>query len=390
MSNTEPSNSEVLGKIISEMFKPHVSKELAIELASRLYGFEVTEIKPLNSFSDQNFLIKVSKHHQNPHIEEISDEGYVLKIINTYKSKMENHFESVHAGIIHLFKKGLRVPLPIKNLEGKTWTLERVPLQEKEERKANKDMKCGIHLLTYIPGVPMATFKNTADNFFEWGKLLAEFHSALEDLDCPSLKTKDIFSNVKFFSNVGAFLESQEDQELKTLVHNVLERYPSELLVHLNNVPQGYLHGDFNDHNVLAQLKHSAAAAEYRADGILDFDDLHYGALVWDLGLMLGHVPMVDKDIDDLEAAGHAVAGYRSVRHLNELEMSLVKICMECRLSMMTFVSIATKDDPNNSYIQLLAATEPKRNMLKRLAKINVDELLDIWNRTFRKHNIIA
>lgn len=43
-------------------------------------------------FNKLTIYLKVSKDHQNPHIEEISDQGYTLKIINTFKSNIENHF----------------------------------------------------------------------------------------------------------------------------------------------------------------------------------------------------------------------------------------------------------------------------------------------------------
>lgn len=34
----------------------------------------------------------------------------------------------MHAAMIHLHNKGVQVPVPVRNVEGKTWKLEKVPV----------------------------------------------------------------------------------------------------------------------------------------------------------------------------------------------------------------------------------------------------------------------
>lgn len=85
------------------------------------------------------------------------------------------------------------------------------------------------------------------------------------------------------------------------------------------------MHGDFNDHNILGQAS-ELNETDYRVEGILDFDDMHHGPYASDLGMMLGHVLVVQKTIDPLEAVGRAVAGYRSIRNLSEKELSFLKV----------------------------------------------------------------
>ncbi|KAG8181423.1 hypothetical protein JTE90_018890 [Oedothorax gibbosus] len=354
------------------MAKPNVSAELAKELVKRIYGLQVTEIKSLNSFNDKNFHIKVSKDHQNPYIDEVSDDGYTLKVMNTLKSNLKGHFDAIHGAMLRLHEKGLRVPQPIKNLEGETWKLETLPLQETGGNVA-KPLKCGIHLLTYIPGTPINTVETDEKIFFQWGELLAKFHTSVEDFDCPALKKQHTFLNAKHFRESVNWLVGGLPEDAKPHVENVLNRFPSEYKKHISDLPKGFLHGDFNDNNILVRTTEETGS--YCVDGILDFDDMHYGAYAWDLGMLLGHALLLKKT---LEAVGHAVAGYQSIRRLSKPELLLLKMAMECRLSMMCVVSAIVDRDPSNSYIMEAAKWQPKIEMLKLLSNVDNESLLNI------------
>ncbi|CAL1261952.1 unnamed protein product [Larinioides sclopetarius] len=134
---------------LDNILKPNLTEETSIEMIRRMYGLEVTSIKPMGSFNDQNFYIQVSKQHQNPYVSEISEDGYIFKIINATKSSITGHFDSMPAAMNHLYKKGLRVSIPVRNIDGTTWKLENIPVLNKD-KGPNAREKCGIHLLTFI------------------------------------------------------------------------------------------------------------------------------------------------------------------------------------------------------------------------------------------------
>ncbi|KAG8189965.1 hypothetical protein JTE90_009104 [Oedothorax gibbosus] len=375
------SPEECMKQAQAMMAKPNVTVDLAIELVKTIYGLQVTEIKSLNSFSDKNFHIKVSADHTNPNIDQISDDGYTLKIMNTLKSNLKGHFDAIHETMIRLHGKGLRVPQPIRNLDGTTWKLETLPLQESEGEVA-KTLKCGIHLLTYIPGEPIANNENNEKMLFQWGELLAKFHISLKDFDCPELMEQWTFVNAKNFRLAKGILDSMPEgsmaPEAKLLVEDVLDRFSSEYEKHISDLPQGFLHGDFNDHNIL--FRTTETTGSYCVDGILDFDEMHHGSYAWDLGILLGHALLVKKTIDPLEAVRHAVAGYQSVRKLSEKELLFLKIAMECRVALMCFISTAVDKDPSNSYILMIAHLQPKIDILKLLSNVDNKSLLKIYD----------
>ncbi|PRD30904.1 UNVERIFIED_CONTAM: hypothetical protein NCL1_25009 [Trichonephila clavipes] len=76
---------------LDKLSKPCLTETMAVNLVRTIYDLEVVDIKSMISFNDQNFRIQVSKKHQNPHISNISEDGYTLKIINTFKSSLEGH-----------------------------------------------------------------------------------------------------------------------------------------------------------------------------------------------------------------------------------------------------------------------------------------------------------
>ncbi|KAG8189964.1 hypothetical protein JTE90_009103 [Oedothorax gibbosus] len=372
------SAEECIKQAQAMMAKPNVTVDSATELVKKIYGLQVTEIKSLNSFSDKNFHIKVSKDHQNPNIDKISDDGYTLKVMNTLKSNLKGHFDAIHGTMIRLHEKGLRVPQPIRNLEGTTWKLETLPLLETAGEVA-KTLKCGIHLLTYIPGEPITNNESNEKIFFQWGELLAKFHISLKDFDCPELLKQWTFNNAKNFHLAKGILDPEGSMapEAKLFVDDVFGRFLPEYEKHISDLPQGFLHGDFNDHNILFRTTETGS---YCVDGILDFDDMHHGSYAWDLGTMLGHVLLVKKTLDPLEAVGHAVAGYQSVRKMSEKELLFLKLAMECRVALMCFVSIVVDKDPSNSYIKKMAPLQPKIDMLKLLSNADDKSLLKIYD----------
>lgn len=90
----------------------------------------------------------------------------------------------------------------------------------------------------------------------------------------------------------------------------------------------GFIHGDFNENNILCQIseKSTTNEKEYIVNGVLDFEDIHYGTYAWDIGVMLAYTLLDCNSMDPLVGAGHALAGYLKYRSLDQLELSSLKV----------------------------------------------------------------
>ncbi|KFM69321.1 Aminoglycoside phosphotransferase domain-containing protein 1, partial [Stegodyphus mimosarum] len=363
------------------MRKPNVSENLAIELAFRIYGLKVNTIKKMVSYDDQNFHIFVSNEHYNPYIESTAEDGYTLKITNTTRSAEPDHFDIMHSTMNHLNLKGLRVPVPIKNLEGNTWKMEVVPLLNEDESNSSDKRECGIHLLTFISGVPISTVTYTSDLLFQWGALLARYHDAIQDFRCEALYKKKVFWNLEHVPEIENFMDGLDEQK-KNLVLSVLKKYPEEITKNIGNAPKCFIHGDFNENNILVQIikNESSDCTSYSVDGILDFEDVHYSTYAWDIGVMLAYAMLDCKIVDPLEGAGHALAGYLSIRSLSGLELSLLRMCIACRLCQsLVLGAYSYKQDPRNSYI--IISAKSGWNRLEQICNISNEDLLNLWKK---------
>lgn len=88
----------------------------------------------------------------------------------------------------------------------------------------------------------------------------------------------------------------------------------------------GYIHGDFNENNILVRENKDENGKALSVEGILDYEDVHYGTYAWDIGLMLAYTLLDCTTMDPLDGAGHTLAGYLSLRSLSFLEMSVLKV----------------------------------------------------------------
>ncbi|GBO44393.1 hypothetical protein AVEN_183747-1 [Araneus ventricosus] len=102
----------------------------------------------------------------------------------------------------------------------------------------NAREKCGIHLLTYITGTPIAAIQTTPDILFKWGFLLAQFHNATEDLVNPGLKEKDIFYTLEHVTDVKVYMKVIQDDRIHIL-QNIMDRYPSEITKNIHKLSRG-------------------------------------------------------------------------------------------------------------------------------------------------------
>jgi len=58
---------------------------------------------------------------------------------------------------------------------------------------------------------------------------------------------------------------------------------------------------------------------------VLDFGDTHHSCYLFELAICLCYMMLLAADTDPLDAGGHVIAGYSTVRRLPDAELSLLK-----------------------------------------------------------------
>ena len=128
------------------VIKPVVSATKAEDLLKKLYGMNMISVKELNSYDDRNFFFKVSTNHENPHIDDICADGYILKVTNSVDSKDAEFTDAQNEMILHMADKGLDVPVPVPNVNNKLRFIEGL------ETAGGDVAGHMVRLLKFIPG----------------------------------------------------------------------------------------------------------------------------------------------------------------------------------------------------------------------------------------------
>lgn len=71
-----------------QQITPLIDEETAKKLVESRYDLHIKNITELNAYDDKNYHIKCKDQvSENPYVEEIHKDGYVLKVVNSLDSK---------------------------------------------------------------------------------------------------------------------------------------------------------------------------------------------------------------------------------------------------------------------------------------------------------------
>ncbi len=253
-----------------ELTRPDVTPAEAEAMAAKLFGI-VGTARELGSHQDRNFRIDTNGSS--------GATSYLLKVDNSAFSAQE--LEAQDAAMTHLSARGLRVPAPIRGLDGRTrqtWPTDRASLS--------------VRLLTFLAGTPLTdqrTFGPTTISAL--GALCGSVVRGLADFDCEGLDRSlqwDLRSGGRVVDRLIGYVSSAERQGIVTAATaSALERL-APVTGELRVQP---IHGDITDDNVLGDETGGAPVPT----AVIDFGDLGFGWLVAEIAVtvssILHHVP---------------------------------------------------------------------------------------------------
>ncbi|CAL8106834.1 unnamed protein product [Orchesella dallaii] len=341
-----------------QSIKPNVSSSTAQKLIEEYYGLEVESIKELNSYDDNNFYVKAK-----------SSDGetvkYTFKVLNSMDSKKTGHIEAEHTAMFLLHGKGIRCPIPKKNVKGETFALVNIK-NEATDVDNNESLLSEsshiIRLLTFVEGQIMYEAHPTPKLLAKAGKYIAEIEALLKEVACAAL---DNHSSVWMLSHVLELEKFiyviKEEPERHSLVSSVLSAYKNRVVPIIPQLEQGVLHGDYNEQNIIIQPS-ATEPDEYDVHGLIDFGDLQAGAYVFELGITICYMMLeCVKDgvsIDPFFGAQNVLKGYSQVRKIPDNELEVLRILVASRLCQSLVMGAYTYSlDPGNEYLLTTAKT---------------------------------
>ncbi|KAJ8317419.1 hypothetical protein KUTeg_005323 [Tegillarca granosa] len=373
--SNETTNDEKNGVKLQEpgeIIKPLIPDGTVPELVRRLYGLTVEEWKELDSYDDKNYHILVDMETNNPHINEVWEHGYVLKILNTMDSKRPIIVEAQLAIQKHLRDRGICTQNPVLNIKGNVMSLERIYANGngEEERYGDYIAKSCTQCHMY------------PQTFYNIGKFVGQMHQALKGFHHPFYDTFTTLWSLSQIPKLSEFTFVVKNKEDYRVVTEIIKSFKNEVIPQFDKLQKGIIHGDINEQNLLVyEVEGQTIPKEERVSdisGILDFSDVTDSYIVFDLAICICYMSIECKLIDVLDVGGHVLAGYFSCAELNSADKDVLHTCVAARLTQSLVMGLYSNFmDPSNTYV--LTTGKSGWPVLHKYWNVKKEELYKRW-----------
>ncbi|CAG9864293.1 unnamed protein product [Phyllotreta striolata] len=324
-----------------------LSLEKIADIARNSFDVEAIDIEELNGYDDKNFRIVDNKR---------SGRKLVLKIINSIDSRKPELFEAQTLLLLHLGKHGVNCPKPVLTQSGELFV--------KHKLESGEHI---VRLFDYIDGAVLHKTSYSGDLFYQIGRAVAEMNEVMKDFKHEAYSNHKTIWMLESLPQLHRFFHAVKAENRRNLVKTIVDIFIANVLPLSEMLPRGLIHGDVNEQNLLVENGDLKA--------ILDYGDCHVGCYLYELAITMTYMMVLDKNI---EAGSHVLAGYSSVRKLNKVEYSLLKVCVCARLCQsLVLGAYKALKDPENTYVLTTAAYG--WTLLEKLWKTPSEELLDVW-----------
>lgn len=347
-----------------QTIRPKADKKTASDLVTRLYGFRVKNVTELNAYDDKNFHVTCDERDfDNPWINEVSGDGYVLKIMNSLDSKKTDFVDGQNELLIFLNENEINSPSPVRNLQNRFYSLEKI---------GDGSEKHVVRLLTYRPGKILNSIDISVDLLLDVGRFTANLDQTLKRFHHPAYDEYKTLWMLSSVPRLRDFVYAVENAERRFIVENVIARFEGEVIENMDNLETGMIHGDLNEQNIIVDDKGKKVSA------VLDLGDSQKSCLIFELAIALCYMIIKAKSIEN---GKHLLRGYEGVRKLPNFEKKILKTCVCARLCQSLVMSAYSHlNDPQNEYI--LSTQKNGWIILEELWPLGDDEILQIWELT--------
>ncbi|MEM7582182.1 MAG: aminotransferase class III-fold pyridoxal phosphate-dependent enzyme [Acidobacteriota bacterium] len=323
---------------------PDLTTQQALELASRHYGFS-GEISPLPGERSQNFLIR-----------DADNELRVLKIANA--EEPSGILEAQIRALEHLAGR-----LPDGTVQQPCATEKGAAMMEIEGAGGSRHL---AHLVTYLEGQPLAEIEHRSPDLLRSvGHLIASVDGALDAFDHPAAR-RDLVWDLRQATHQRSQVDQIPTLRRRALAARYLDDFERQVIPRLDDLPEGVIHNDGNDHNVMVR----DAAGQPRATALIDFGDLVHSKRVFGLAISAAYAALGSRD--PLEAIAAVVAGYDAARPLEEAELDVLFASIRARLAVSVTISARRKlERPEDAYVAV--SERPAWDAMDRLAGVDSD-----------------
>ena len=298
------------------------------------YGIEAADLKPLNSFQDQNFRVA-----------DPAGRRFVLKIANAHETFETLDLQNQAMRHIVVRDAGFFMLYVVPALDGAWITTA--------ERAGERHF---VRLLTYLPGQTLVEVKATPPTLLDdIGDTVGHLSAHLADFTHPAGDRLIQWDLRRAKAVVNAWLKYVAEAGRRSLIERLVAHFEAAAEPELPGLRRSIIHGDIVDYNLLVGRDGFGPA---RVTGLIDFGDTVYSYTIGELAVLLATVIAHNREAP-LAAAARVVGRYHRVFPLTEAELSVL-FPLVCLRVCATTTSAAQQAalEPDNAYVAEFAELE--------------------------------
>uniref|UniRef100_K1QTZ2 Hydroxylysine kinase n=1 Tax=Magallana gigas TaxID=29159 RepID=K1QTZ2_MAGGI len=345
---------------VGETIKPVVPMKHIPHLIKSLYGLTVESCKELDSYDDKNYHVVVTGQSENPYIKHPEENGYVLKILNKMQSKNPLFVGNVILFCFFCF-------------------LDSTPFEFYI-----------VRLFTYIPGETFSAIPIHPKSLYNIGKVLGNFHDAMKDFQHKFFESYTLLWSLTEVERVKDFFIGVQDENKKALVTEIIDAFNKEVAPKYHKLTKSIIHGDVNERNIImkeipGQKVASGEPRVYDVSALIDFNDAVSSYTALDVAICIAYMSIKCKEFDQRDVGGHVLAGYLSVRSMNDTEREVLKVCVCARLAQ-NLVMGAYTNYMNPSHVYVLNTAARGWPLLSMMWETPQNEIDARWNKIIKEY----
>ncbi|MCL4132682.1 UNVERIFIED_CONTAM: hypothetical protein GTU68_049946 [Idotea baltica] len=358
-----------------QVVSPLMDENDVPSLVQRCYGLKTVYVKKLNGYDDKNYYIKVGQESENPHLKKTAKNGYILKVLNSETSKQQAIIEGQNSIMHFLSKNEVCVPMAQKDVNGQFLSKQVITSKCTEMHKTSPENI--VRLFSYIPGKLMMEVTYTKQLLFEVGQITGKIDNVLKNFSNASIRNRTYMWQLQYVPQIVKYLHAVEEEQKQKLIKEVLSSWDSLVEPAIPLLEKGFIHGDLNEQNILVEADNQNPSLSHIC-GILDFGDVSYSPLIFELAITITYVVLEVNSIDSNEAAGYVIAGYETERKVTDVEWNILRECVAARMAQsLVLGAFSYTLNPGNEYVLCTAKKGWQR--LAKLWSAPKEQLIANW-----------
>lgn len=362
---TESRNVLPTSNLMNDTKPPVLSTKHVAELCKELFDLNVLLVKELNSYDDRNF-----------HVITSNDEQFLMKVTNSDDSSEQGLLEGQNEMMLFLHREGFQVPCPIDNTHGSNIIRKDFAfLNQNKEEQGN--FLYAVRLFRFVTGIRLCEIEINSQLLQDCGEYLARLNISLKKFQNDSIRERKYLWSLNNVPQLRKYLNVIDEDGKKKILENCISQFESEVLSSVDKLEHCFIHGDFNEQNILVETDDTDGSVKLKA--ILDFGDISYSPRLYDIAILLTYIMLIDTTVDAITVAPNLVLrGYNKLIRLSQTDIRIIMICAKARLSQSLILGAYTYSlQPGNEY--LLTTAKKGWQVLRSLCQMEQSYLASKW-----------